>query len=184
MLNLRETEKKFLEPHLFEGAVAVDFTMGNGNDTLWLSGRVGQTGTVYAFDIQPEAVSRTAERMKAEAPFENYRLICASHHTVLDYVSGPVHVGIFNLGFLPGGDRSVTTLRETTLPAVDAALSLLAPKGALLIAVYPGHEEGRLEGEMLNGKLSALPQKQYSVACLRIVNAPDCPFFYLIEKNR
>ncbi len=184
MLNLRETEKSFLAPHLVEGGIAVDFTMGNGNDTLWLSEGVGQTGTVYAFDIQKEAVSRTAERLAVEAKYQNYHLICASHHTVLEYVSAPICVGIFNLGFLPGGDKAVTTLRETTLPAVHAALSLLAPKGALLIAVYPGHEEGRLEGEMLDKALSALPQKQYSVACLKIVNAPDCPFFYLIEKNK
>lgn len=184
MLNLRETEKSFLECHLFSGCVAVDFTMGNGNDTLWLSQRVGQTGTVYAFDLQPEAVSRTAQRMQAEAPFENYRLICASHHTASDYITEPIHVGIFNLGFLPGGDKRVTTLRETTLPAVRWAISALASKGALLIAVYPGHEEGRLEGEMLQEELSALSPKQYSVSQLRIVNAPDCPFFYLIEKNR
>ncbi len=184
MLNLRETEKSFLEPHVIPGGIAVDFTMGNGNDTLWLSERVGQTGTVYAFDIQPEAVARTAERMKAEAPYENYHLICASHHTVLDYVTAPICAGIFNLGFLPGGDKSITTLRETTLPAVQTALTLLAPKGALLIAVYPGHEEGRLEGELLQETLSALPQKQYSVSLLKIVNAPDCPFFYLIEKNK
>ncbi len=184
MLNLRETEKSFLAPHIVEGGVAVDFTMGNGNDTLWLSHMVGQTGTVYAFDIQEEAVSRTAERLAAEAPYENYHLICASHHTVLDYVSTPICAGIFNLGFLPGGDKSVTTLRQTTLPAVSAALSLLAPKGALLIAVYPGHEEGRLEGERLNETLSSLSPKQYSVSCLKIVNAPDCPFFYLIEKNK
>lgn len=184
MLNLRETEKAFLLPHVVEGGVAVDFTMGNGNDTLWLSDRVGQTGTVYAFDLQPEAVSRTAERMRAQAKYENYKLICASHHTVLDYVSEKICVGIFNLGFLPGADRSVTTLCETTLPAVRAAISLLAPKGALLIAVYPGHEEGRLEGELLCEELSALDQKQFSVSCLRIVNAPDCPYFYLIEKNK
>lgn len=184
MLNLRETEKAFLLPHLFEGCVAVDFTMGNGNDTLWLSQKAGERGTVYAFDIQAEAVARTAERMKAEAPFENYRLICASHHTAPDYISTPIHVGIFNLGFLPGGDKGITTLRETTLPAVRWAISALAPKGALLVAVYPGHEEGRLEGELLQQVLSELPQKSFSVACLRIVNSPDCPFFYLIEKNK
>ena len=68
--------------------------------------------------------------------------------------------------------------------AVQTALTLLAPRGALLVAVYPGHEEGRLEGELLQELFSSLPQKQYSVACLRIVNAPDCPFFYLIEKNK
>ena len=184
MINLRQTEKDFILPHILPGGTVADFTMGNGNDTLWLSQQVGETGRVYAFDIQPEAVARTEERMKTEAPFENYTLICDSHHRAAEYIKTPICVGIFNLGFLPGGDKSVTTLRETTLPAVETALSLLAPKGALLVAVYPGHEEGRLEGELLEKTFSALPQKQYSVACLRIVNAPDCPFFYLIEKNK
>ncbi len=184
MLNLRETEKEFLSPHVLPGGVAVDFTMGNGNDTLWLSRKVGEQGRVYAFDIQPEAVARTEARMKAEGAFENYTLICDSHHRAAEYVQSPICAGIFNLGFLPGGDKSVTTLGETTLPAVETALSLLAPKGALLVAVYPGHEEGRLEGELLEKTFSRLPQKQYSVSCLRIVNASDCPFFYLIEKNK
>lgn len=184
MLNLRETEKSFLAPHVTEGGVAVDFTMGNGNDTLWLSRRVGPKGKVYSFDIQPEAVARTEMRMRKEGEFENYILLCASHHTVCDYVTEPICAGIFNLGFLPGGDKGITTLRETTLPAVRAALTLLAPKGALLIAVYPGHEEGRLEGELLQKELSQLSQKEYSVSSLRLINAPDCPFFYLIEKNK
>lgn len=116
MLNLRQTEKDFLLPHIFPGSTVADFTMGNGNDTLWLSQQVGQTGRVYAFDVQPEAVARTEERMKAEAPFENYILICDSHHRAAEYIKTPISAGIFNLGFLPGGDRSITTLRETTLP--------------------------------------------------------------------
>lgn len=184
MLNLRQTEKEFLLSHIVLGGVAVDFTMGNGYDTLWLSRQVGEAGKVYAFDIQPEALVRTEERLKAESPYENYTLICASHHTASQYISEPICAGIFNLGFLPGGDKGITTLRETTLPAVRDALAMLAPKGALLIAVYPGHEEGRLEGEVLQEYLSGLSQKEYSVSLLKMVNAPDCPFFYLIEKNK
>lgn len=184
MLNLRETEKSFLAPHVNEGGIAVDFTMGNGNDTLWFSEKVGAGGHVYAFDIQPDAVARTKARMEAEAPYENYTLICDSHHRAAEYIKTPICAGIFNLGFLPGGDKCITTLRETTLPAVKTALSLLAPKGALLIVVYPGHEEGRLEGELLQEMLSSLPQKEYSVSLLKLINAPDCPFFYLIEKNK
>lgn len=184
MLNLRETEKSFLLPHIVEGGVAVDFTMGNGNDTLWLSDKVGRTGHVYAFDIQPEAVLRTKTRMEAEASYQNYTLVCDSHHRAGEYINSPICAGIFNLGFLPGGDKGITTLRETTLPAVSAAISMLDSKGALLIAVYPGHEEGRLEGELLQETLSLLPQKKYSVSLLKMVNSPECPFFYLIEKNK
>lgn len=183
MLNLRATEKAFLLPYVKEGGTAVDFTMGNGNDTLWLSERVGQTGMVYAFDLQAEAVARTAERMRAQAAWENYRLICASHDTVSDYVFEPICAGIFNLGFLPGGDKRITTLCRTTLPAVRAGIALLDSPGALLIAVYPGHEEGRREGELLEREFSSLDPRRFSVSQLRIVNAPDCPFFYLVEKG-
>jgi hypothetical protein len=35
------------------------------------------------------------------------------------------------------------------MPAVEAAIELLAPGGVLIVAIYPGHEEGALEGEML-----------------------------------
>ena len=62
MLNLRETEKEFLESHVIEGGTAVDFTMGNGNDTLWLSQKIGSTGHVYAFDIQQAALDSTRAR--------------------------------------------------------------------------------------------------------------------------
>lgn len=182
MLNLRSLQKELLYPHVTEGGCAVDFTMGNGNDTLWLSERVGQTGTVYAFDIQEEAVNRTAQRLQAEATWKNYRLIHSSHHTVSDYVSVPICAGIFNLGFLPGSDRSVTTLCETTLPAVRAGLTLLDSKGALLVAVYPGHSEGRREGEMLDAEFRGLDPKRFSVGKVEIANAHDCPFFYLIER--
>ena len=35
MVNLTELHKHFILEHLDEGEVAADFTMGNGNDTLF-----------------------------------------------------------------------------------------------------------------------------------------------------
>ncbi|MBR3640340.1 MAG: hypothetical protein IKN50_07020 [Clostridia bacterium] len=51
MLDLLEMHKSFLKAHLRPGDVAVDFTMGNGHDTEFLSKAVGETGKVYAVDI-------------------------------------------------------------------------------------------------------------------------------------
>ena len=183
MINLRQTEKDFILPHVVPGGTVADFTMGNGNDTLWLSQQVGETGRVYAFDIQPEAVARTEERMKTEAPFENYTLICDSHHRAAEYIKTPICVGIFNLGFLPGGDKSVTTLRETTLPAIRAAIELLEAGGGLLIAVYPGHAEGTAEGIEVTQLLSEYDRRQMSCTQVRLVNSPTSPFFFLVEKR-
>ena len=75
---------------------------------------------------------------------------------------------MFNLGYLPWADKTVTTRRETTLEAVDKALALLRVGGVLVVVVYPGHQEGRLEGEALQKKLSALDSKRYDVLLHRL----------------
>ena len=182
MVDLTGLHKHFILEHLGEGDVAVDFTMGNGNDTLFLSRTVGERGRVYAFDIQEEALISTRAHLVAEGAPENYTLICASHHLVKDYVKEPIKCGMFNLGYLPrSGKKAVTTLRETTMPAVEAALELLGEDGVLLIAIYPGHEEGRLEGEMLREYFSGLSRFKVCCSEFRILNSPSSPYFFLIE---
>ena len=184
MLDLKEMHKYFIKQRLGEGGVAVDFTMGNGNDTLFLSETVGNSGKVYAFDIQEAALESTEERLKAAGAPENYTLICASHHLVKDYVKEPIDAGMFNLGYLPGsGKKSLTTMRETTMPAVEAAIELLKPDGALIIAVYPGHEEGALEGEMLREYFKTTGLYYICPTEIHILNSPTSPYFFLVEKN-
>ena len=184
MVDLVGLHKHFILEHLKEGEVAVDFTMGNGNDTLFLSKTVGETGRVYAFDIQEDALRATKARLENEGAPENYTLIHASHHLVGEYVKEPIKAGIFNLGYLPGsGRKGVYTLRETTMPAVEAAIGLLAPDGVLLIAVYPGHEEGTIEGNLIDDFLATLDRKQLCACKFKIVNSPTSPFFFLVERR-
>ena len=182
MVDLVSLHKHFISQHLSPGDVAVDFTMGNGNDTLYLSRAVGPTGRVYAFDIQQEALDSTADLLTSSGAPENYQLICASHHLAKDYVKEPIKAGMFNLGYLPrSGKKAVTTMRVTTLPAVQAALELLAPDGVLIVAIYPGHEEGALEGEMLREYFSTLSRFRICASEFRILNSPTSPYFIVIE---
>lgn len=184
MVDLTGLHKHFILEHLGEGDVAVDFTMGNGGDTLFLSKTVGESGKVYAFDIQEEALISTEAHLKANNAPENYTLICASHHRVKEFVEGPIKAGMFNLGYLPrSGKKSVTTMRETTMPAVEAAIDLLAPDGALIVAIYPGHEEGALEGDMLREYFKTLSKYRICASEFHILNSPTSPYFYLIEKS-
>lgn len=183
MIDLIDTEKNFILAHIKPGRVAVDFTMGNGHDTLWLSEHMGEEGKVYAFDIQQQALDSTERLLDESNAPKNYTLIKASHHLVKDYVKEKICVGMFNLGYLPGGDKSITTLRETTLLAVDAAIDLLEEDGGLLIAVYPGHAEGAVEGQLINEKLSLLDRKVFCVSRLQIINSPTSPFFFLVERR-
>ena len=184
MVDLVGLHKHFIMEHLAPGDIAVDFTMGNGNDTLFLSKAVGESGRVYAFDIQEEALTSTREHLIANGAPENYTLICASHHRVKEFVNEPIKAGMFNLGYLPrSGKKAVTTMRETTMPAVEAALELLAPDGVLIVAIYPGHEEGALEGEMLREYFKTTSRFQICPSEFRILNSPTSPYFFLVEKS-
>jgi hypothetical protein len=183
MIDLLKTEKQFISTHIKEGGTVVDFTMGNGHDTLWLSNAVGENGKVYAFDIQQAALDSTKKLLESEGAAPNYTLILDSHHNVKNYVKEPICAGLFNLGYLPGGDKTITTLHETSLAAISAGIDLLAPDGAILCAVYPGHAEGTLEGELIEEMLSKLDRRQICATKFKIENSPTSPFFFLIEKK-
>ena len=181
MTDLLELQKQFILKHLKPGDTAADYTMGNGHDTLFLSRTVGPQGTVYAFDVQNGALESTRRRLCAENAPANWVLIHDSHHNAGKYIQGKVNAGMFNLGWLPGSDRSVFTRRETTLPAISSAIERMAENGVLLIAVYPGHEEGDAEGKLIHEYLSSLDRRKYMCAIFRIIDSPASPFFYIIE---
>lgn len=184
MVDLVGLHKHFIMEHIKEGDTVVDFTMGNGNDTLFLSKAVGETGKVYAFDIQEDALTSTRAHLEANGAPENYTLICASHHRVKEFVTEPIKAGMFNLGYLPrSGRKAVTTMRDTTMPAVEAAIELLAPDGVLIVAIYPGHEEGALEGEMLREYFATLSKYRICPSEFKILNSPTSPYFFLVEKS-
>ena len=181
MLDLLALQKHFILEHLGEGDIAVDFTMGNGHDTEFLSKTVGERGHVYAFDIQEQAVESTSDNLRKAGCPNNYSLILDSHHNVKKYVDTPIKAGMFNLGYLPGGNKKITTMRETTMPAIEAAISLLDSDGILLIAVYPGHEEGDAEGKMICEYLSTLVRFKYCATRINILNSPTSPYFIIVE---
>ena len=184
MIDLLALQKYFILQHLGEGDVAVDFTMGNGHDTEFLSKTVGENGHVFAFDIQEKALESTRQTLKDEGCPDNCTLICDSHSNVLSYVSEKICAGVFNLGYLPGsGNKALTTLRPTTKIAVESAISLLDTDGIILIAVYPGHEEGKLEGEMLEEMLSHYDRRKICVSRFYLVNSPTSPFFFAVESK-
>lgn len=183
MLDLLSLQKQFLLTHIKEGDAVADFTMGNGYDTVFLSKAVGATGSVTAFDIQPAALESTSANLRRNGCPENWHLICASHDRANEFIKGKIKAGMFNLGYLPGsGNKSLTTARETTLPAVKNALEMLDTEGVLLVAVYPGHPEGAAEGRMLCEFFAGISRFEFSVTQIRLLNSPESPFFIVAEK--
>ncbi len=184
MTDLLTLQKSFILAHLKEGDACADFTMGNGHDTAFLSKTVGENGHVWAFDIQASALESTKKTLDSEGCPENYTLINDSHHNASKYIDRKIKAGMFNLGYLPGsGNKSLTTKRETTLPAVKGAIELLDSDGILLVAVYPGHEEGYLEGLMLEEHFETVSRFEMSISRFQIVNSPTSPYFFIVEKK-
>ena len=182
MVDLLTLQKHFILEHLHPGDAACDFTMGNGHDTAFLSGTVGPEGSVAAFDIQPMALESTAKHLRRCGCPENWRLICDSHHNAAKYVKGPIKAGMFNLGYLPGShNKALTTMRSTTLPAVEGALSLLGKDSILMVAVYPGHAEGEAEGVELQKYFASLSRFKLSVGMFKLINSPTSPYFMIAE---
>jgi len=170
------------------GGLAIDATVGNGHDTLFLVQAVGAQGRVVGFDIQEEALDETRRRVQAEAPDASLRLVHAGHETMGDHLSendfGTVEAVMFNLGYLPGGDHSLTTVPETTCRALDTSVDLLRPGGIITVVAYPGHEGGGEETQAVESWASALPEDTYRSLSHRFVNQPsDAPRLYAVEKR-
>ena len=166
------------------GDLAVDATMGNGHDTERLAELVGPEGRVIAFDIQAQAVESTRARLEAAGLLDRVTLVQDSHANMAAHVSEPPRLIAFNLGFLPGGDKQVTTLLDSTLAAVCAAMELLQPGGMLLVCCYPGHAEGQRELDALRDLFAAVPPQAFNILEHRFLNAgPGAPVCFAAEKQ-
>jgi len=184
MIDLLNLQKMFIDRHLREGDTAVDFTMGNGFDTVFLCEKVGECGKVYAFDIQEKALRSTEAKLFERNLADRCTLILDSHSNASKYINCEIKAGMFNLGWLPGsGNKKITTMRETTIPAVKFAVSALAPDGILMIAIYPGHAEGDAEGKEVTEYLSTLDRHIFCVSQFKILNSPTSPYFIIVEKK-
>ena len=145
----RKWAKAIITQAIYEGACVVDATMGNGYDTEWLAECVGESGRIYAFDVQEAAVENTRKRLTEKGLEDRAKLILAGHEHMGEYVKEPMDAIVFNLGWLPGTPHECTTHVETTLKAVNEALHLIKPGGVMTVCVYPGHEEGSRERDAL-----------------------------------
>lgn len=179
----------FLEHRELEGKIAIDATTGNGHDTLFLARRVGTKGKVYGFDLQASAIENTRARLLEHGiAAENFELHARSHaelnEALPSTLQGKVSAILFNLGYLPGGDKSVITLTGSTLLAIQAALDYLEENGVLTIAAYPGHEGGREEKDEVERLLAQLDPTDFEVQKLAYLNfRPTTPVSYLIRRR-
>ena len=176
-----------LEKAVKPGDIAIDCTMGNGHDTVFLANLTGPDGHVYSFDIQQSALLKTKEKLIANQLEERVTLVLAGHERLQEFVPSdkPITGAIFNLGYLPGGDKEIITTAPTTIQAIEQLLDIMEPEGIIVLVIYHGHPGGDLERDALIIFVTGLPQDTAHVLEYRFMNQQNNPpFIIAIEKRK
>ncbi|AGB40249.1 putative S-adenosylmethionine-dependent methyltransferase involved in cell envelope biogenesis [Halobacteroides halobius DSM 5150] len=175
---------QLLSEQIAKGAKLIDATVGNGYDTKFMAELVGRSGTIWGFDVQEEAIKRAKERLEKASLKEQVKLINDGHQNMSNYINQSVDGILFNLGYLPGGNKKVITQAETTLQAVKEGLDLLKAGGVLVLVIYLGHEGGREERQVLFDYAIELDEKAYNVLHYKFINQKKEPPQVLAIKKR
>lgn len=170
----------------FPEGTFIDATLGKGNDLLSILSQPDFTGKVLGFDIQKEALETTQAKIDTQAFQASYQLIQNSHASLANYLDQDelIHGAIFNLGYLPGGDHTITTQANSTIEAIDEMGKRLVKGGQIIIVVYSGHPEGQLEKASLMEALSTWPQEAFQVLQYEFINQRNNPPMVLIIEKR
>jgi ubiquinone/menaquinone biosynthesis C-methylase UbiE len=161
--------------YIRRGDTIIDATCGTGRDTVTLARAAGAEGKVYAFDIQPEAIAQTKKRLDEEG-LSNVKLIQGSFLTMGSYIPEASATAVaFNLGYLPGGDHSITTKAEESLEGLKLALRMIRSGGIVTVVLYDGHEERAKEKKRILDWSETLDSGKYHVAYVSFTNQKNDP---------
>lgn len=174
----------FIKEQVYPGEIVIDATLGNGHDGLKLLRQLNHKGHVYGFDIQETALISSKKLFESHG-YKNFTLFKKSHVLMGNYIEPEtVSMIIFNLGYLPRGNKDITTTYENTYTAIQIGLSCLKKDGLMLIACYPGHDAGMTEYKQLMASLKNLDQQVYNTFHGHFINQKnEPPALYVIHKR-
>lgn len=177
--------KQLIEP----GDIIIDATCGNGKDTLKLAqlNLTKEKGILYAYDIQKQALESAHLYLSTNLPNEQFlriQFILGSHAEFSPTINpATVKLVVYNLGYLPGGNKALTTHTTSTLQSLQRAVQLIQPGGAISITCYPGHPEGALEEKAILDFMKTLSPMEWSCCHHRWLNRMHAPSLLLIQKS-
>ena len=170
--------KEHFDQHRDSMKLAVDATCGNGFDTEFLL-RIG-FAKVVGVDIQSEAIAITSKRVQDQY-INNVELYQQSHDKLHLTIKDQVNCFMFNLGYLPHGDKTITTTSKSTLSALNYCLNKLQQNGYISVLCYPGHEEGRVETNAIKNWLKTIDERFSVEQFLSSSPSTNSPILYTIK---
>jgi hypothetical protein len=168
-----------------ESLYAVDATCGNGFDTIFLAKL--EFKNILAFDVQAQALISTKTRLAKMADtidLESIMLILDGHENMAHHITQRIDCAVFNLGFLPKADHTITTCAQSTLLALDATLAALSQHGLITLICYPGHARGANETKAVQQWLSNLDEQWQVKTQLSQSPNPNTPILYWVKHSQ
>jgi predicted methyltransferase len=186
-ISLLNLAHQHIQNNLLSGDVVIDATVGNGHDTLFLAEQASPDGSVYGFDIQQVAIIATREKLQHSQLLDGVTLIQASHADMVAHIPashhGKITACMFNLGYLPKGDKRIITQTNSTLLALTAACQLLAPQGIMTILAYPGHVGGDVETASVQQWCEQRNAKKITVnTFFSTTSSPSAPRLFVVQR--
>lgn len=170
------------------GDITIDATVGNGHDTLFLANLLGKQGVVFGFDCQQLAIEVTQKKLENNNMSGNTQLFHASHSRMNELIPsryhGKIQVIMFNLGYLPGSDKTHITQADTTLSALNQAIELISATGVITVIAYPGHLGGEIETDQINHWCTQLSIRHFNIQIIYSSDKPTAPRLFIIKKLR
>lgn len=187
MMRATELAHLMMQQTIKPGDWVIDATVGNGHDTLFLAELVGPSGRVFGFDVQDTALETTARRV---VDHPQVTLIHAGHETMTECLAthgfpegqNRLTAAMFNLGYLPGAQKTVTTRPDTTLLGLEQALACLRIRGLVTLVLYPEHPGGADEASAVRLYAQSLPGSFAATLQMRINALRPAPELLAIER--
>ncbi len=181
LCNTNSLFQSFMQSWLTKDMISVDMTVGNGNDSEFLLKH--NIKYLYGFDIQKTAILITEKRLKDQGIY-NFSLYQDNHKFLKNYIKEEIDLFVYNLGYLPKGDKKITTNGSDVIESLKNALQLLKRGGMVWITFYPGHSAGLKESIIILEFLENLDQKDFYILKMDYINQINSsPFIVALEKR-
>src|SRR5699024_4501793 len=100
-------------------------------------------------------------------------------------MNGKITAAIFNLGYLPRGDKTIITTPASTIAAIKKLLQFIRLSGRIALVIYHRHPGGQEEKNEVLSFVTSSNQAQYEVLQDAFLNKKKCqPFVITIEKKK
>lgn len=176
--------------HLKCRANAIDATCGRGGDLIALADLLllpPYFNQIIVYDIQKRALKIAQMRAKMRfSPRQMDRIIWLERcHSMLGEAEAdlPISLIVYNLGYLPGGNRELTSCAVTTIQSLKQAAQILQPSGAISIMCYPGHFEGGIETTVVREFAKQLNAENWEVSEYSYAGKPLAPTLIWLKKG-